>query len=311
MSRHQKLPSIDTLKFLYYNKLLSQQQIALMFHCTQPAVFLAFKEYGLQTRPLGWKHQGQWIKCANCGKEIYRYPASLRNWKTFFCSKHCGGVFRWHRGIAQKMNSAPNPNAVPKYYPRLNFSPELAYVVGILIGDGSVGNRSIRLSVKEETFAISFAEAMNKIGLPARIYRHTRFDKPKPLTTFTCQTRSSIFIKWYNELDLPCLAKQFPIDFLRGFYESEGSYSPRNGLYICNSDFPKLELVTDCLKLLGFASTTIKQYIYPNPRIKNKKPMYRIGLHTKESRNFLIQVKPCIKGGDANEELSHNCCVSS
>lgn len=33
--------------------------------------------------------KGKYVKCANCGKEVYRYPRSLRKSKLFYCSQEC------------------------------------------------------------------------------------------------------------------------------------------------------------------------------------------------------------------------------
>lgn len=252
--------------------------------------------------------QGSFVCCAWCGNILYRSQYSLRRSSTFFCNKVHEGKWRFAHGLKKKMASAYNPNALPIYKPNLKPSSELAYIIGVLVGDGSVGKRAIRLSVTKQAFADSFAIAMGKIGLPAKVIMNTRYDKPEPLTTFNIQLKSALFARWYRDLDIS-FVKRFPADFSRGFYESEGSYRETHGISICNSDKAKLVLVTECLKLLGLKPTPIKQYLAPSIKTKNKKPMLRTCLRVDDSRKFLEIAKPCIKEVMPNG-LLHNSCVS-
>lgn len=241
------------------------------------------------------KRQGSFVHCAWCGNLLYRSPYQLRRSPTFFCNKAHQGKWRFASGLKEKMATAYNPNALPVYYPLLDPSPDLAYIVGVLIGDGCVGNRLIRLAVKDKAFANSFAEAMNRINLPAKVIKHVRYDKSPILTTFDIQIRSSLFIQQYRKLNISALAKQFPISFTRGFYESEGSWG--DCISFCNSDIKKLELVSNCLRDLNFTVLPIRQYIFPGKSIsKNKKPMYRFNI-SKDKDKFVRVVSPCIKIG--------------
>ena len=115
--------------------------------------------------------------------------------------------------------------------------PELAYVLGVLLGDGSVYVRHkpdkrtyhIQLNVKDKEFAEKFARALQEIGL-----------RPSPLRFvgkgyYQVMATSKNFYEWYRSLcfevgspDLEKIRswiKGFENHFARGFYESEGSIS--------------------------------------------------------------------------------------
>lgn len=240
---------------------------------------------------------GYWIHCTYCGGLVFKPTFRYKPKKFQFCNKVCAGKWKFNHGLQEKMHSAFNAQALPKYYPELIVSRDLAYIVGVLIGDGSVGNRAIRFCTKDKPFANSFSAAMHNIGLPTKILRHTRYDKPKPLTTFDIQIRSSLFIAWYGQADFTLLAKQFPAAFTRGFYESEGYWG--HCIFFCNSDLLKLELVQSCLIDLGFRAYPIKQYIYPERgNVKNKKPMYQFSVSMRDKVKFLDVISPCIKRGE-------------
>lgn len=241
------------------------------------------------------KKIGQWIPCSYCGASIYRTPSRLRQYS--FCDKSCRGKFFWREKVRDRMLSAFNPLALPKYHPQLTQSADLAYIVGVLIGDGSVRHRSIRLSVVDKAFADSFALALNRIGLPAKVYTRYREDK-KYNTYYEVQVRSSLFIQWWhNNLDIEKLARRFPPNFVRGFYESEGSYSL--GLECCNSELKKISLFCGCLEALGF-KYSLPYACYPSK--KNKKLMYYIRLlGGKQIRQkFIKEISPCIKRSPSN-----------
>jgi len=115
-------------------------------------------------------------------------------------------------------------------------SPALGYVLGVLMGDGSVfvrkrrsGKRTyhVQLCVKDRKFAEKFAVALSRIGLNSSM----RYLKNKGC--YQAQAMSKNLYEWYKSL---CLAdgtpnmdrirswiKDFESQFICGFYESEGS----------------------------------------------------------------------------------------
>jgi intein-encoded DNA endonuclease-like protein len=179
------------------------------------------------------------------------------------------------------------------------------YLLGVLQGDGSVRSHTslVSLSVRNREFVEAFADGLEKIGLRPhfRSYRHRGKD------WYSVQTRSVVFAKWYRGLSISDIAQMailFPSEYVRGFYESEGYDDGHRGQTLCNSSPEKLELIRRCLLNLGFSTSLVKPYLFPNGKIKNKKTMYRVRIYggRQQRLNFIEKIKPCIKmkGGDAH-----------
>ena len=60
----------------------------LSFHYGQNSYDKARQEGIAQTRGPGEK-QGEYVRCAQCGKEFYKPPARLKTTKKHFCSREC------------------------------------------------------------------------------------------------------------------------------------------------------------------------------------------------------------------------------
>ncbi len=170
-------------------------------------------------------------------------------------------VMRWCKGLHDPRNRL---NLV-----RLEPSPELAYIIGVIFGDGSVSfrksgrsyNYRIRLKVVDKEFAEEFYECLRSIGLKPsfRLERdRTRCDRwcveanGKLLYEFLKQPKEKLFD----------VARQFPTEFLRGFFDSEGCVywnERRKRLLITASNYD-LELLQFVQKLL--ASLNIHSKIY-------------------------------------------------
>ncbi|MHC1623358.1 MAG: LAGLIDADG family homing endonuclease [Candidatus Methanospirareceae archaeon] len=178
--------------------------------------------------------------------------------------------------------------------PNLQPSPELAYLLGALLGDGCCYDKGsspfVRLSVKEEIFARKVAESLAKIGLRPRIKRGK--DGLWSTTAFSVE-----FCRWYKSLTydkIREIATQYPLEFLRGFYEAEGGcYYERGSLYIkiANKQRELLEICKTILSSIGYRSSIIK-------RTKGKHFWYVLNIcgTTKDKKRLLALLNPCIKG---------------
>lgn len=201
--------------------------------------------------------------------------------------------------------------------PQLAPSETLCYIVGVLKGDGSVGvyhryQHVIRLQVKDKVFAESFKEALLGIGLhPNYVYKESE-NRPAHLVV----AYSRKFVEWYSGLSLKnireLIAKpSFALSFVRGFYESEGSFvhvwrkkrqRHQWRLAIYNSDNPLLTMTRDILRELGFyfhwqKPQLHKPHMFRNHLIVTKKPVCCIDMQCRqEISDFLSLVNPCIKG---------------
>ncbi|RLF90670.1 DNA endonuclease, partial [Thermococci archaeon] len=164
-------------------------------------------------------------------------------------------VMRWCKGESDPLRKVR----------RINFeSPSLAYVVGVHLGDGSVSlddryRYRIRLKVVDREFAEAFAEALKDIGLRPSLYWENDSSRvgrwvveavSKELYMFLTGSREKLFE----------VARRWPVEFLRGFFDSEGSVyvdkkNPRIGrITIGNSDLEVLELCKELLEKLGISS---------------------------------------------------------
>ncbi|HEV2389235.1 MAG TPA: LAGLIDADG family homing endonuclease [Nitrososphaerales archaeon] len=140
-------------------------------------------------------------------------------------------------------------------------SAELAYVIGVSLGDASTSsghrnyNHMIKLRVIDEEFAKEFARCLGVLlgRTPPRVRWHEK--------TQSWHTElSSLLLMGFLQQDLKELV---PImshcddcraSFLRGFFDSEGSMSGRS-LTAGNENLELLKLVCELLESLGIETT--------------------------------------------------------
>jgi len=177
-------------------------------------------------------------------------------------------------------------------HPSFEATPSLAYVLGVLRGDGSIylhkKGADIRLTTASRDFAESFYRALREINLHPYMYK----DRGK---YYSVEASSKAFYNWYKELDLPAIEKLLDtedkkIAFLRGFYESEG-WCGRDQVQIYNTDRNLIDLVKRILADLGFDFRISCRY-------RQGKPLYTLYKHSRKVvKQFLALVRPCIKNG--------------
>jgi len=235
-------------------------------------------------------------KIKNCSERNIRY------WMEKF------GIPRRQYPEAQKLRYLKNPD---KGRLKIDLKPskDLAYILGVLLGDGWVskkkgigrysGNYLIGLGVTSKEFAQNFREKLRKIGLNPFIYkRELNKQNPRWKDQYIVEGTSKEFYLWYKKLsliDLKEIIGGFETDFIQGFYESEGSlgYRTKNNwrLNIYNSNKVIIDLVRRLMKKLRFKSSCYES------KLEGKKTMYSINLlgGMKEVKRFLFLIKPVIK----------------
>ena len=188
--------------------------------------------------------------------------------------------------------------------------PGLSYILGVVKGDGSCFRRSegsyrIRLQVKDREFADSFVEALKRLGLKGRLYRTNR-------NQWSVNSDSKQVFQALNTGTWRRIAEAYPIEFIRGFYESEGSASVNTkgalNITLTNTDDDLLTWLIPMFAQLGWRVSlhiSTRAGVYFNKtwarRTGNgwykRKTCYRLYLHgTNTSKmNFLQQIAPCIK----------------
>jgi intein-encoded DNA endonuclease-like protein len=166
-------------------------------------------------------------------------------------------VLRWCKGTHNTFNKMKRIN--------LDSSPALAYIVGAYFGDatatkGSEYKYNVKLKVVDKEFAEAFEEALKDIGMKPR----SGFENDR--------TRSG---RWYVETSSKSLylylrgskerlfkvAMEYPREFLRGFFDSEGSViATGNSIRVeaCNYNREVLEFCQELLNELGIHSKIYK-----------------------------------------------------
>jgi DNA endonuclease related to intein-encoded endonucleases len=197
--------------------------------------------------------------------------------------------------------------------PKLDPSPELSYVLGVLLGDGFVSRRksnhggfgySIGLHTTNLEFAQCFSNALSSLGLNPKIYfdGYTSSGNPR----YYVVAFSKKFYDWYRSLKPTDILKlltntKCKLEFIRGFYESEGCYWRKKMLFFANTNLQVIELVQRLLSEFNFKT---KVYV-KMPKNPSQKPCYRLeicgkgigkhGSRKAEIERFIRLVNPIIK----------------
>jgi len=175
----------------------------------------------------------------------------------------------------------------------------------VLDGDGWISadmkrwKYKIGLGVTSRPFAEEFAKALKEINLHPCIYTQ---NPKKGRKVWKVEATSPEFYSWLRMLgDSKCeeIVQSYPCDYLRGFYESEGSLEHRTKnswrITIYNGHKKALLMAQQLMKELGISS---KLYCFQKrvdqPR---NKPLYSLRLSRSNPMKFLAVIKPVIKVG--------------
>ena len=164
-----------------------------------------------------------------------------------------GQLSYWLRGIHEPLGSANRFAAEP--------TPELAYVIGVKLGDGSINrrgyNRRIRLQCIDLDFVLEFDRCLSKV-LGTRPHKPWFDEKrgeihieARSVLLYEFLKRSwEEMVKWISHCP-DCISM-----FLRGFFDSEGSVSKEGFVTCYNSNFNLLRFVQSLL-LQSFAIESV------------------------------------------------------
>jgi len=233
--------------------------------------------------------------------EIARLYGVSRTTVIRWMNRH--GIKRRNKREATKLFYRKHPEVKEKISEKarkpinLSSSKALAYILGVLLGDGCVYKDSkwrhvIKLRVTDKAFAESFMRALREIGLNSRLDIEQR--KGYSREVYVVRAFSASFYDFYSSLsleDIRKLVSGYELDFVRGFYESEGSIGRRvDGrprIRITNNDLELLRLVKDFMEDLG-----IRCFIYSH---SNGRAFVLEITGRSRVRKFLDMVKPHIK----------------
>jgi intein-encoded DNA endonuclease-like protein len=237
-------------------------------------------------------------------KEFLRREYWKKNKSTWQIARECG--FKNSKTIVWKMQKlgvsrrTKSQAFLLNHHRRKKFTPawnrHLSYIVGTVLGDGNVGHYLTRLRTTTLSFNESFAESLKKVGVESKtVYNNPR----ESWNTYVCSVE---FAKWLKNLTIDDIRnnvinnKKRMIEFIRGFYESEGSAKKwYNVVYVemANTNKEILDLIEEFIKKLGFGCTIRRGY---DKRYDSY--IYRLSLlgPSQTKLKFLKLIKPVIKG---------------
>lgn len=168
-------------------------------------------------------------------------------------------------------------------------SNEKAYWLGMMLSDGSItSNNSINLGLKDKEHIIKFQKAIGAINNKIIEIKDNRYEHlcinyrlsirdgqmAKDLAKYGCLPNKS-----YSNFSFPNIPKQFLYDFIRGYFDGDGSIYYTNNKYVIsfvgNKDF--LEELKKILgkPLLSLCQNKISKITY-DLKISGQKDVKRI-----------------------------------
>ena len=234
------------------------------------------------------------IECKYChSKNLGRSGKIGKDNQRYIC-KDCKRTFVLHPWLDKRQKANLEP------------SKALFHLYGSYMGDGTLDHRSfmVRLGVTELAFRDSFFLDLQMLGL--HTFKWTQqpqadhFGSRKPMH-FACANSKTLYEWLLNEPEIP---EEYYVDFLRGFYEAEGTNAVETSgqLKIYNSDYALLELIQRMLWGLGFANairpTRTGEINQKKWNLKSVKQTYELYLLNGKGSaiKFLKLINPCIKG---------------
>lgn len=148
------------------------------------------------------------LTCAHCGKSFTQLTRHYRYKPRQYCSAKC-----------YRISYCPIPNLEP--------SEPLAYLLGVLFGDGHANHKQFIVQVADREFANQCMHALQQIRLRPTI-REIAPRSERHRAMWRVVASSCALAEWMFQLTVPNIASLFidPLHrraFIRGFYESEGT----------------------------------------------------------------------------------------
>ncbi|WP_297129173.1 LAGLIDADG family homing endonuclease [Thermococcus sp.] len=172
-------------------------------------------------------------------------------------------VIRWCKGDSNPFNKIKRINLTP--------SPELSYIIGVYLGDGSIHQKSngrylIKLKVVDKEFAETFSKTLLSLGVNST-FGFER-DASRVNRGYVEASNKELFMFLNKPVDkLIETAEYYPTEFLRGFFDSEGypiieaKNRFRVMVGVANSSLKMINAVRDMLAQLGINSILRKSHL--------------------------------------------------
>lgn len=201
--------------------------------------------------------------------------------------------------------------------PNLNMSEDLAYILGVLKGDGcvckyrhnNIEKYRVALNVTDKNFALCFYKSLRKIGLNPSSCETMPSNGIGKKRQYIVHAYSKILGMWYKKLTLEKLKKILDnenhiVFFLKGFYEAEGSLylNKKNNKNMCirifNSDESLLSFVKYLTDKIGFSFNFYGPYSNHFSTFANERSRKMYNLNTSirvDVLKFMRLINPCTK----------------
>jgi len=221
---------------------------------------------------------------------------------------HSGVLYQLQKlGIPRRRGPflpVPPPNLKK---PNLNPSSHLAFILGALLGDGTVnhyqdGHSVISFRVTDSELANSYRKSLQFIGLNSSYHIS---DGLHCVTAY-----SKVFVDWFRQLsidDIDRATKDYRVEVIRGLYDAEGSLSsflargemtPSCRIEISNSKQELIEWLATILKEAEF-----KPHMWEREEHRSK-TLYLLSISGRlKVRSFINLIKP------TSHKKCENCCA--
>lgn len=263
----------DTLIDLYWEKCLNTSQIAKKFKVSKSTIQVHMEKLGIQRRTTSEAQKGKKVT-SKTKKRISRKLKQLHR---------DGKIQIWNEGKNWYKTKC-----------KLTPSPELSYLLGVAYGDAKVtkykanSQFAFSLEVKDKEFAEKFRE-----------YALLIIDKKEAEGVWQSKRGYYGFSVYsrqlYDYLTNPLqehkkVIELFPIQFIRGFFDSEGSVYGYS-ISMCNTNQEVIEYVKQVLETIGI-KTHLHSY---NREDRDCKTIYHLNIIGDSRQIFTEKVNTVIK----------------
>jgi len=194
-------------------------------------------------------------------------------------------------------------------------SPELAYVWGVVLGDGwlsyvkRLGAYRIGLTAEDREFVEEFARCMTKVLVRKRPYQVWKAEERRGTSFYRAVGMSKVLFRLFKHASFDLLRRyveRFPTRFLRGLFDSEGSVEFGGGVI-------RVRLYNSSREVIDLARGLLIQLDY-DPKVYRGHKAYLLELHRKaDVVRFKHEIGFTIKRKQARLEggyESHNSRVA-
>ena len=178
---------------------------------------------------------------------------------------------------------------IAKKVKELKVTPEMAYIMGAIKGDGLITRWNIRLEVNDKDFIEEFKKNVEKwISIKCKIYQLNTSTKYQ---AYVRSVKVANYLRNFNYKNLINYCSKIKAMFLRGIYDSEGSVSVKaKGIFLFNNNEHLLSFCKKLLAKLKIETTPIricskigKEVMFKDRSYIRKNNTHQLSIYGKEN----------------------------